>query len=52
MFSLSLGVTEADVKFELARHKAEPAAKGVLPLHSKLNASAFIVVGLNLQEQQ
>ena len=52
MFSLSLGVTEADVKFELARHEAELAAQGVLPLHSKLNASAFIVVGLNLQEQQ
>ena len=49
---LSIGVTEADVKLALATHEAELAAKGVPALHDKVSASAFIVAGLDLQEQQ
>jgi hypothetical protein len=49
---LHIGVTEADVKLALASHEAELAAKGIPALHDKISASAFIVAGLDLQEQQ
>jgi hypothetical protein len=40
------------VKLALATHEAELAAKGIPALHDKVSASAFIVAGLDLQEQQ
>lgn len=46
------GVTEADVKLALATHEAELAADSVPPLHDKVNASIFIIAGLQLHEQQ
>jgi hypothetical protein len=40
------------VKLSLAMNEAELVAKGIPALHDKVSASAFIVAGLNLQEQQ
>lgn len=40
------------MKLSLATHEAELVANGVPALHDKVSASAFIVAGLNLQEQQ
>jgi hypothetical protein len=40
------------VKLALASHEAELAAKGIPALHDKISARAFIVAGLDLQEQQ
>jgi len=44
-------VTEADVKLLLAEEEAELAAKGVVALN-EVNASAFVVAGLDLQDRQ
>jgi hypothetical protein len=52
LITLFLGVTEADVKLALATQEAELVAKGVPALHDKVSASAFIVAGLGLQDQQ
>lgn len=49
--SIFAGVTEADVKLALSEHEAQLVADGVPSLHDKVSASAFIVGGLNLQEQ-
>jgi hypothetical protein len=46
------GVTEADVKISLAQKEAWPAAQGIPAVHETVNASAFIVAGLGLQEHQ
>jgi hypothetical protein len=45
------GVTEADVKLLLAEEEAELAANGVVALN-EVNASAFVVAGLDLQDRQ
>jgi hypothetical protein len=45
------GITEADMKLKLAEMEAELAATGVPALH-EVNASAFVVAGLDLQEHQ
>jgi hypothetical protein len=44
-------VTEADVKPLLAKEEAELAAQGVVTLN-EVNASAFVVAGLDLQDHQ
>lgn len=46
-----IGVTEADVKLALAEREAVMVADGVPSPHEKVSASAFIVGGLNLQDQ-
>lgn len=45
------GVTEADVKLALTKHEADLVAEGIPSLHDRVSASAFVVGGLNLQEQ-
>lgn len=49
---LLTGVTKADVKLLLAEHEAQLVAQGVPAVHETVNASAFIVAGLGLQEHQ
>lgn len=49
--SSAVGVTEADVKLLLAEEEAELAAQGVVALN-EVNASAFVVAGLDLQDRQ
>jgi hypothetical protein len=44
-------MTEADVKLFLATEEAELAAAGVVSLN-EINASAFVVTGLDLQDRQ
>jgi hypothetical protein len=46
------GVTEADVKLSLAQKEAQLAAQSIPAVHETMNASAFIVAGLSLQEHQ
>jgi len=41
-------MTDADIKLLLATEEAELAAKGVVALN-EVNASAFVVAGLDLQ---
>jgi hypothetical protein len=48
----STGVTEAGVKFVLARNEAQLAAQGIPTVHEAVNASAFVVVGLGLPGHQ
>ncbi|KII87536.1 hypothetical protein PLICRDRAFT_113331, partial [Plicaturopsis crispa FD-325 SS-3] len=45
------GLTEADVRLNLAQHDAELAAAGAPSLHN-VSPSGFIVAGLDLEEQQ
>lgn len=45
-------MTEADVKLKLAEMEAERVANGSTLLHDTTNASAFVVNGLDLQDQQ
>ncbi|KII84055.1 hypothetical protein PLICRDRAFT_671736 [Plicaturopsis crispa FD-325 SS-3] len=45
------GLTEADVRLNLARHDAELAASGAPSLHN-VTPSGFIIAGLDLEEQQ
>ena len=52
IFLYIIGITGANVKLSLVMHKAKLMAKGVPALHNKVSGSAFIVAGLNLQEQQ
>jgi hypothetical protein len=49
--SSAVGVTEANVKLLLAEEEAELAAQGVVALN-EVNASAFVVAGLDLQDRQ
>jgi hypothetical protein len=44
-------MTEADVKLLLAMEEAELAAAGIVALN-EVNASAFIMAGLGLQDRQ
>ena len=44
-------MTEADVKLFLAKEEAELAAAGVVALN-EVNASTFVVAGLDLQDRQ
>lgn len=44
-------MTEADVKLKLAEMEAEKLLGGAIPVH-ETSASAFIVNGLDLEEQQ
>jgi hypothetical protein len=46
------GVTEANVKLLLAEHEAQLAVQGIPAVHETVNASAFVVAGLGLQEHQ
>ncbi|KAG6807588.1 hypothetical protein H0H92_007027 [Tricholoma furcatifolium] len=41
-----------DVKRELAKEEAERVAQGVLPLHEKIGPTEFIILGLELEDQQ
>lgn len=45
-------MTEADVRLKLAEMEAERVANGSTLLHDTTNASAFVVNGLDLQDQQ
>ncbi|KAG6825043.1 hypothetical protein H0H92_005019, partial [Tricholoma furcatifolium] len=41
-----------DVKRELAKEEAEQAAQGKLPAHEKIGPTEFLILGLELEEQQ
>ncbi|KAG6822763.1 hypothetical protein H0H92_012696, partial [Tricholoma furcatifolium] len=41
-----------DVKCELAKEEAEQAAQGKLPLHDKIGPTEFLLLGLQLEDQQ
>jgi hypothetical protein len=46
-----LGLSENDVRLELAREEAAEQECGVLPINN-VSPSAFILAGLDLEEQQ
>ncbi|KAJ7670794.1 hypothetical protein DFH06DRAFT_1267265 [Mycena polygramma] len=45
------GITENDVRLQLAREEALEQATGILPIHN-VSPSAFMLAGLDLEEQQ